>query len=325
MLRLFGLLAALAFISFGASDAFAAPDFSKMLEWPHKFQDAATPSMEHITSFHNMMLWIISAIVVFVTGLLLYVMVRFNAKSNPQPSTTTHNVMLEVLWTVVPVVILIVIAVPSFKLLFFEARNPEPDMTIKVTGHQWYWEYDYPDYGGINFTANMIPNKDIDSSKGQVRLLSTDTPVVIPVDTNIVFNVTATDVIHSFAVPAFGIKVDAVPGRLNTTWARVTKTGTYYGQCSELCGKGHGFMPIEIKVVSKDEFNAWVKEQGGTVPQAPVDATEAPAADAQSAAPEASEAAAKDDAKAEPVKVEPAKTDEAPATKDELPAPATKK
>ncbi len=325
MLRLFGLLAALAFISFGASDAFAAPDFSKMLEWPHKFQDAATPSMEHITSFHNMMLWIISAIVVFVTGLLLYVMVRFNAKSNPQPSTTTHNVMLEVLWTVVPVVILIVIAVPSFKLLFFEARNPEPDMTIKVTGHQWNWEYDYPDYGGINFTANMIPNKDIDSSKGQVRLLSTDTPVVIPVDTNIVFNVTATDVIHSFAVPAFGIKVDAVPGRLNTTWARVTKTGTYYGQCSELCGKGHGFMPIEIKVVSKDEFNAWVKEQGGTVPQAPVDATEAPAADAQSAAPEASEAAAKDDAKAEPVKVEPAKTDEAPATKDELPAPATKK
>lgn len=325
MLRLFGLLAALAFISFGASDAFAAPDFSKMLEWPHKFQDAATPSMEHITSFHNMMLWIISAIVVFVTGLLLYVMVRFNAKSNPQPSTTTHNVMLEVLWTVVPVVILIVIAVPSFKLLFFEARNPEPDMTIKVTGHQWNWEYDYPDYGGINFTANMIPNKDIDSSKGQVRLLSTDTPVVIPVDTNIVFNVTATDVIHSFAVPAFGIKVDAVPGRLNTTWARVTKTGTYYGQCSELCGKGHGFMPIEIKVVSKDEFNAWVKEQGGTVPQAPVDATEAPAADAQSATPEASEAAAKDDAKAEPVKVEPAKTDEAPATKDELPAPATKK
>lgn len=325
MLRLFGLLAALAFISFGASDAFAAPDFSKMLEWPHKFQDAATPSMEHITSFHNMMLWIISAIVVFVTGLLLYVMVRFNAKSNPQPSTTTHNVMLEVLWTVVPVVILIVIAVPSFKLLFFEARNPEPDMTIKVTGHQWNWEYDYPDYGGINFTANMIPNKDIDSSKGQVRLLSTDTPVVIPVDTNIVFNVTATDVIHSFAVPAFGIKVDAVPGRLNTTWARVTKTGTYYGQCSELCGKGHGFMPIEIKVVSKDEFNAWVKEQGGTVPQAPVDATEAPAADAQSAAPEASEAAAKDDAKAEPVKVEPVKTDEAPATKDELPAPATKK
>lgn len=325
MLRLFGLLAALAFISFGASDAFAAPDFSKMLEWPHKFQDAATPSMEHITSFHNMMLWIISAIVVFVTGLLLYVMVRFNAKSNPQPSTTTHNVMLEVLWTVVPVVILIVIAVPSFKLLFFEARNPEPDMTIKVTGHQWNWEYDYPDYGGINFTANMIPNKDIDSSKGQVRLLSTDTPVVIPVDTNIVFNVTATDVIHSFAVPAFGIKVDAVPGRLNTTWARVTKTGTYYGQCSELCGKGHGFMPIEIKVVSKDEFNAWVKEQGGTVPQAPVDATEAPAADAQSATPEASEAAAKDDAKAEPVKVEPVKTDEAPATKDELPAPATKK
>lgn len=306
MLRLFGLLAALAFISFGASDAFAAPDFSKMLEWPHKFQDAATPAMEHITSFHNMMLWIISAIVVFVTGLLLYVMIRFNAKANPEPSTTTHNVVLEVLWTVVPVVILIVIAVPSFKLLFFEARNPEPDMTIKVIGHQWNWEYEYPDYGGVNFTANIIPNKDIDGSKGQIRLLSTDTPVVVPVDTNIVFNVTATDVIHSFAVPAFGIKVDAVPGRLNTTWARATKTGTFYGQCSELCGKGHGFMPIEIKVVPKEEFLAWVKEQGGTVPVAPVEATEAPAT-------------VQDDAQETAAPVE-----EAPATKDELTAPEKK-
>lgn len=321
MLRIFGLLAALAFVSLGASDAFAAPDFSKMLEWPHKFQDAATPSMEHITSFHNMMLWIISAIVIFVTGLLLYVMVRFNAKANPVPSTTTHNVMLEVLWTVVPVVILIVIAVPSFKLLFFEARNPEPDMTIKVIGHQWNWEYEYPDYGDLSFTANIIKDKDIDASKGQIRLLSTDSPVVIPVDTNIVFNVTASDVIHSFAVPAFGIKIDAVPGRLNSTWARVTKVGTYYGQCSELCGKGHGFMPIEIKVVPKEEFLAWVKEQGGTLPAAPAEATEAPAAPADAdKAPSAEASDAPQDKGSEPKADAPSDKADKGETKAEAPA-----
>ncbi len=254
LLSLFSLIA----LTFVSSAWAALPEGYEMT-----FPEPATPAMEHITEFHNMLLYIISGIVAFVTALLLYVMIRFRAKANPTPSTTTHNVLLEVIWTVVPVVILILIAVPSFKLLFFEARNPDPELTIKVNGHQWNWEYTYPDNGDINFTANMIPHKDIDVAKGQKRLLSTDAPLVLPIDTNIVFEVTAADVIHAFAVPAFGIKIDAVPGRLNTTWARITKAGTYYGQCSEICGTGHGKMPIEIHAVSKEEFAAWIKSQGG--------------------------------------------------------------
>lgn len=255
--------------------SFTNPAFAEIVPWQTHFQDAVTPSMEHITAFHHMLLWIIGAIVAFVTGLLLYVMIRFNAKANPVPSTTTHNVLLEVIWTVVPVVILIVIAVPSFKLLFFEARNPEPELTVKVTGYQWYWGYEYPENGDIAITSNMLKDNEIDKSKGQIRLLSADNAMILPVDTNILFQVTASDVIHAFAMPQFGIKTDAVPGRLNSAWARVNKVGTYYGQCSELCGKGHGFMPIEIKVVSKEEFAAWIKSQGGHLKEpAPAAATE---------------------------------------------------
>lgn len=263
------------------------PAFAEIVPWQMDFQDAVTPAMEHINSFHNMLLYIISGIVAFVTVLLIYVLIRFNAKANPVPSTTTHNVLLEVIWTVVPVVILIVIAVPSFKLLFFEARNPEPELTVKVTGYQWYWGYEYPENGDIAITSNMLAEKEVDKSKGQTYLLSADNPMVIPVDTNVMFQVTASDVIHSFAMPQFGIKVDAVPGRLNSAWARVTKVGTYYGQCSELCGKNHGFMPIEIKVVSKEDFAAWIKKQGGHLKETPA-ATEAKAEvkeEIQSAAP----------------------------------------
>lgn len=263
------------------------PAFAEIVPWQMDFQDAVTPAMEHINSFHNMLLYIISGIVAFVTILLVYVLIRFNAKANPVPSTTTHNVLLEVIWTVVPVVILIVIAVPSFKLLFFEARNPEPELTVKVTGYQWYWGYEYPENGDIAITSNMLAEKEVDTSKGQTYLLSADNPMVIPVDTNVMFQVTASDVIHSFAMPQFGIKVDAVPGRLNSAWARVTKVGTYYGQCSELCGKNHGFMPIEIKVVSKEDFAAWIKKQGGHLKETPA-ATEAKAEvkeEIQSAAP----------------------------------------
>src|SRR3989338_7084627 len=263
------------------------PAFAEIVPWQMDFQDAVTPAMEHINSFHNMLLYIISGIVAFVTILFVYVLIRFNAKANPVPSTTTHNVLLEVIWTVVPVVILIVIAVPSFKLLFFEARNPEPELTVKVTGYQWYWGYEYPENGDIAITSNMLAEKEVDKSKGQTYLLSADNPMVIPVDTNVMFQVTASDVIHSFAMPQFGIKVDAVPGRLNSAWARVTKVGTYYGQCSELCGKNHGFMPIEIKVVSKEDFAAWIKKQGGHLKETPA-ATEAKAEvkeEIQSAAP----------------------------------------
>ncbi len=256
LLPLFALLAVFCL-------SLASPAFANIVPWQINFQEAVTPSMEHITSFHTMLLYIITAITLFVMGLLIYVIIRFNSKANPVPSTTTHNIALEVLWTIVPVIILIVIAVPSFKLLFFEARNPEPELTVKVTGYQWYWGYDYPDNGDVSITSYMVKDNEIDPTKGKKRLLSADNAMVIPVDTNVLFQVTASDVLHAFAVPQFGIKVDAVPGRLNSTWARVTKTGTYYGQCSELCGKGHAFMPIEIKVVTKDEFAAWIKSQGG--------------------------------------------------------------
>lgn len=240
---------------------FAGPVFaaSGMESYQIGFQEAASPVAERIHDFHNMMLWIISGITAFVMLLLLYVMVRFNARANPQPSSTTHNVPLEVVWTVVPVMILIIVAVPSLKLLYFTDRVENPELTLKVTGNQWNWTFEYPDHDGLSYLSVMVPNKDIDPAKGQKRLLSADNPMVIPVDTTVQFIVTASDVLHSFAVPAFGIKVDAVPGRLNETWTRVTKTGTYYGQCSELCGKDHAFMPIEIRVVPKDDFNAWIE------------------------------------------------------------------
>lgn len=231
--------------------------------WGIWMQDPATPVAKRLHEFHSMLMIIITAIVLFVMGLLLYVMVRFNARANPKPSTTTHNVMLEVIWTVVPVVILIIIAVPSFKLLYYMDRTAEPDMTLKITGYQWYWGYEYPDHGDISLMSNMIPDDQIDTAKGQVRLLSTDNPVILPVDTNIQLIVTAADVIHSFAVPAFGVKIDAVPGRLNESWVRIEKPGVYYGQCSEICGIGHAFMPIEIIAVSKEDFAAWVANQRG--------------------------------------------------------------
>lgn len=221
-------------------------------------QPAATSSAERIHEFHNMLMYIITAIVIFVFVLLAIVVVRFNAKANPTPSKTTHNVLLEVIWTVVPVVILIVIAVPSFKLLYQNDRIEKPEMTLKVTGYQWYWGYEYPDNDGLAFEARMVPDADIKGD--QKRLLSTDNVVVLPVETNIAVLVTGNDVIHSWAVPAFGVKIDAVPLRTNETWFRIEKPGVYYGQCSEICGKDHAYMPIEIRAVSKEEFKAWTEK-----------------------------------------------------------------
>jgi cytochrome c oxidase subunit 2 len=197
---------------------------------------------------------------VFVLGLLLWVVFRYNAKANPVPSRTTHNVPLEIIWTIVPVIILIIIAVPSFKHLFYLGKTPETEMTLKVTGYQWYWGYEYPDHEGLAFESRMIEDKNIDESKGQRRLLSTDNVVYLPTDTNIQIIVTAADVLHSFTVPAFGIKKDAVPGRLNETWVRIDKPGTYFGQCSEICGTGHAYMPIEVRAVPKEEFAAWIEK-----------------------------------------------------------------
>lgn len=224
--------------------------------WEVYYQKAATPLMERITSFHDLLLVIITFIVLFVMALLIYVMFRFNEKANPTPSKTTHNTMIEVLWTVIPVVILVVIAIPSFKLLYFSDVLPKADMTIKATGNQWYWTYEYPDNGKFSFDSNMVQTKDLKA--GQPRLLTVDNAIVVPVNTTVRVLVTASDVLHSWAVPSFGVKVDAVPGRLNHTWFKAEHVGTYYGQCSELCGTNHGFMPIEVKVVTKEQFKEWV-------------------------------------------------------------------
>lgn len=258
LFKLFGLAAA----SFLCLIEPALAD--KPVEWGYGLQTAASPSMERITEFHNMLLYIITGITLFVLALLIIVVLRFNKRANPVPSQTTHNVILEVIWTVVPVVILIIIAIPSFKLLYYTNRVDNPDMTLKVTGYQWYWGYEYPDNGGVNFQSYMVPDADINEAEGQVRLLSTDNPVVVPVGKNIQVDITAGDVLHSWAVPALGVKTDSVPGRLNSTWFRVNKPGIYFGQCSELCGKDHAYMPIEIHAVSEDEFNTWIVAQGGT-------------------------------------------------------------
>ena len=228
--------------------------------WQMGFQEAATPTMAKIASFHDMLLWIITLITLFVLGLLIYVMWRFSEKRNPTPSRTTHNTTVEVLWTTIPIIILVIIAVPSFKLLYFADRIEDADLTIKAIGKQWYWSYEYPDNGNFTFDALLVPDEEI--GEGQVRLLSTDNVVVLPVDTNIRFLITAGDVLHNFAVPSFGIKLDGVPGRINETWAYVEPEyagETFYGQCSELCGTGHAYMPIEIKMVTKEEYAEWVK------------------------------------------------------------------
>ena len=226
--------------------------------WQIGFQPAATPVMAQIQDFNVLVTVIIIAVAVFVTGLLLFVMWRFSAKRNPAPSKTTHNTLLELIWTAVPTVILLILFVPSFNLLYFMDRAADAEMTIKAIGYQWYWSYEYPDHGDLTFDALMVADDEL--KPGQVRLLETDNRIVLPVDTTIRVLVTAADVIHSWAVPAFGVKTDAVPGRLNETWIRIEREGVYYGQCSELCGTLHGFMPITVEAVSKDAFAAWVEK-----------------------------------------------------------------
>ena len=229
--------------------------------WQMNFQPAATPVMEQITSFHNLLLWIITGIALFVLLLLLWVFIRFNSRANPEPQKFSHNTLLEVLWTAIPIVILVAIAIPSLRLLYLQDQIPPADFTIKATGYQWYWSYEYPDHGIGEYFAAMIEEEDL--QEGQPRLLATDNPVVVPVGATVRVIVTAADVLHNWAMPAFGVKMDAVPGRINETWFRAEGEGTYYGQCSELCGQRHAFMPIQVEVVSQAEFDAWVSEQGG--------------------------------------------------------------
>jgi cytochrome c oxidase subunit 2 len=189
---------------------------------------------------------------------LVIVIVRFNARANPTPSKTTHNTLLEVMWTLVPVIILVAIAVPSFKLLFLQQTLPPADVTVKATGNQWNWTYSYPDHGNFEFTSIMLQDKD--RKPDQPRLLAVDNALVVPVNKVVRVQVIGSDVIHAFAVPSFGIKIDAVPGRLNETWFQATREGVYYGQCSELCGKDHAYMPIEVRVVNDRDFAAWVEQ-----------------------------------------------------------------
>ncbi|MGJ5024990.1 cytochrome c oxidase subunit II [Bradyrhizobium oligotrophicum] len=221
--------------------------------WEVKLQEAATPVMENITWFHGLLLTIITIITLFVLALLIAVVVKFNARANPVPSRTTHNTLIEVAWTLIPVLILVMIAVPSFRLLFLELDVPKADMTIKATGKQWYWSYAYPDNGKFEFDSLLAQDK-------QPRLLAVDNEMVVPVNKVIRVQTTGADVIHSWAIPSFGVKIDAIPGRLNETWFKATKVGMYYGQCSELCGKDHAYMPIAVRVVSDQDFTAWVED-----------------------------------------------------------------
>lgn len=228
-------------------------------DWQINFQQSATPVMEEIIKFHNYLLYTIIAIATFVLVLLVLVMVRFNARSNPTPSRTTHNTLLEVAWTVIPVLILVAIAVPSFRLLFLQLNTPAPDLTVKAVGKQWYWTYSYPDHGKFEFDSLMVR----DATKlrtDQPRLLGVDNEMVVPVNKTVRVLTIGAEVIHAFAVPSFGIKVDAIPGRINETWFKATREGIYYGQCSELCGKDHAFMPIAVRVVSERAFATWVDE-----------------------------------------------------------------
>ena len=247
--RLLGLaVAGMALVAGGT--AFA--ELGQPAPWEWTLQESASPVMDYIIWFHNWLLGTITVITLFVLVLLVLVVVKFNAKANPVPSKTTHNTLIEVAWTLIPVLILVAIAVPSFRLLFQELDIPKVDLTIKATGKQWYWSYAYPDNGKFEFDSLLAQDK-------KPRLLGVDNEMVVPVNKVIRIQTTGADVIHAFAVPAFGIKIDSIPGRLNETWFKATKTGMFYGQCSELCGKDHAFMPIAVRVVSDQEFAAWTE------------------------------------------------------------------
>lgn len=240
------LFGSLAFAELGLSE-----------DWQLNFQEPATDLMSDIISFHSYILMpIITGISILVLFLLLYIAFRFNSSRNQVASTTTHNTVVEILWTVIPVVLLIIIAIPSFRLLYVSETIPKADLTIKAIGNQWYWSYEYPDYGDIVFDANMLNDDELSDPK--LRLLETDTQIVVPVNKVVKLQITSNDVLHAWTIPAFGVKMDAVPGKLNETWFKANQEGLFYGQCSELCGPKHAFMPINVKVVSEKEFEDWI-------------------------------------------------------------------
>jgi cytochrome c oxidase subunit II len=256
-MRIFSRIFLTAVLAVGGAGAASAQQPSP---WQIGLQNSASPVMDNIVWFHDFLLWIITAITVFVLALLVIVIVKFNARSNPVPTRTTHNTTLEVLWTLIPVIILVTIAIPSFKLLFYQQTIPPADLTVKATGKQWYWSYSYPDE---KFEFDSLMLQDADRAKinpPPPRLLAVDNALVVPVNKVVRVQVIGADVIHAFAVPSFGVKIDAVPGRLNETWFKATREGVYYGQCSELCGKDHAFMPIEVRVVSEQAYTTWRDE-----------------------------------------------------------------
>jgi cytochrome c oxidase subunit 2 len=253
-----GLLTAAAGIAVTSSAALAAQGMAD--PWQIGMQDLATDLARGISGFHNWLVLLITLISLFVLALLVAVVIRFNEGANPTPSRTTHNTMIEVAWTIVPVLILVAIAIPSFRYLREQLIIPPHDLVVKATGHTWYWSYDYPadQGGGFNFDSNMIPETDL--KPGQPRLLAADNEMVVPVNKVVKLQVTAADVLHSFGVPALGFTLDAIPGRLNEAWFRITREGVYYGQCRELCGNGHPYMPIQIRAVNEADYTAWLAQ-----------------------------------------------------------------
>jgi cytochrome c oxidase subunit II len=260
-------LAALSTVSMMSFAASAQQGSGQPVPWQMGLQESASLIMDDITTLNTWLFWLITVISVFVLGLLVYCAVKFNEKANPVASKTTHNTTIEVVWTVVPVLILIAIVIPSFRLLKLQDDIPKTDITIKVTGKQWYWTVEYAkDAGGITFDAIMMDDKQRadamakGAKPGDVpRLLAVDNEIVLPINKAIRVQITAADVLHAFTIPAFGIKRDAVPGRLNETWFRATKEGIYYGQCSELCGTNHAFMPAAVRIVSEAKYAEWLE------------------------------------------------------------------
>lgn len=250
-------------------------DYGVASDWQIDTQAPATDMMANMIGFHNLLMWIIGLVVVFVTILLLIIIFKFNAKANPVPAKFTHNTLIEIIWTVAPIMVLVIIAIPSFDLLYKQRVIPEPDFTIKVTGNQWYWSYEYPDHGDLAFDSVLVAEAPLDGDENAdnkalresmiaagtyLRLLSVDNEVVVPVNKTVRLIVTGADVIHAWTIPSFGVKIDTIPGRLNEAWFKANREGIYYGQCSELCGKDHAFMPIAVRVVSDEEFAKWLEE-----------------------------------------------------------------
>jgi cytochrome c oxidase subunit 2 len=243
-----------------SGSAAQAADYGRPVDWQMNMQLPATELARQVYDFHSYINIVMALITLFVLGLIVAIVVKFNERANPTPSRTTHNTLLEVAWTVVPVLILVGIAIPSFRLLRAQLSDPKADVTVKATGHAWYWSYEYPadQNGGFRFESNLVEGADL--KPGQLRLLAVDNEMVVPVNKTVMMQVTAADVLHSFAVPSFGFKIDAVPGRLNQMWFKAEREGVYHGQCSELCGARHAYMPITVRVVSDEQYRAWLNE-----------------------------------------------------------------